>query len=333
MHSILIVRFSSLGDIILAEPVVRALRRRFPDAGLSFLTKARYLPLLQMLDGISGTYGIAEDGRFADLVAQLRRDKVDLIIDLHRNLRSSRLKSKLKVRSLGARKEWWRRFASVRLKKLALRPSHAVERYLVALKPLAVKLRREAPRLSLPEQYSAWWQEERQARGIAAGYSVFAVGAAHATKMAPQTLWREIADKLGERGWAAPLIVGAPTEREKLSSFSQVLGLNDNRVITEADLCRAAALIAGARFLISNDSGLAHLGAGLRVPTLALFGPTHPVLGFEPLGETASYYTVNEYCSPCSLHGRRRCFREQRYCFTRMSAAAICDKIGRLIGA
>lgn len=331
MNRIIVVRFSSLGDIILSEPVVRALHGKFPDSQITYLTKVGFLPLLELFENLDKVYALKDDKQFPELIAELRRDGVDLVVDLHRNLRSSRLRSRLRVRSVTTRKEWWRRFCSVRFKKLGLKPSHAVERYFAALRKLGIAEAPHAPQLRLPDSYHHWWQKERASRGLTDPYYVIGAGAAHDTKMAPPELWVGVVHELKAHSSAKPLVVGSSGESDMLGTLVDRIGMSPARIVTQEDICNSAAVIAGADFVLSNDSGLSHLAAGLGRPTLALFGPTHPVLGFTPLGAQADFYTVNEYCSPCSLHGSKPCFRDQRYCFTRMEIGIIVEKIMSLV--
>ncbi|MCK4856705.1 MAG: glycosyltransferase family 9 protein [candidate division Zixibacteria bacterium] len=330
MRRILIVRFSSLGDIILTEPVIRALRLKYPQAAISYLTKSKFLSVLELMAGIDQTFGLTDDSEMSELIDRLRREEYDLLIDLHYNIRSQRVRSKLKAAIWSAKKEWWRRFCAVKLKRIAAKPSHAVERYLAAVPGLTAVP--SSPSLTLPQEYQDWWRRERSSRRIPGDYYIIGAGAAHDTKMAPRQLWRDLRNAVAAEWQLSPLLIGAPNERETLLTLADDLDMSDHHIVTEDHICHAAAAIAGARFVLSNDSGLAHLAAGLGLPTMVLFGPTHPVLGFAPLGTNADHYTVNEYCSPCSRHGKRKCYRSERYCFTRMDAAAILSKLKRLIG-
>jgi heptosyltransferase-2 len=330
MKNILIVRLSSLGDIILTEPVVRLLKER-TQAQVTYLAKQQYLPVLEMIPGIDHSVGLSTSANAAETSRQLRQEPFDEIFDLQRNGRSFAVRRRVPGHVYLARKEWWQRMAAVRCKRLHSQPRHAVERYLNVLRHHGVEPSLLAPRLILPEKYAEWWSEARVDQIDDADYYVIGAGAAHAAKQAPLELWREIDNSIRERYKLRPLLVGAPPEREVLIDLAEELGLPANSVVTESPIGRAGAVIAGARFVISNDSGLAHLAAGLGRPILALFGPTHPILGFEPLGKNADFYSVNEFCSPCSRHGKRPCFREERYCFTKMNATTVLTKLEPLI--
>lgn len=328
MNRLLIIRFSSLGDIILTEPIVCALRTAYPDGELHFLTKQRFHGVPILMRGIASVHKYDPEWR-GQLLAELKRLKFDAVIDLHNNVRSRLVCETLGLKSHRANKQWLRRMAAVKFKKLLSQPQHAVERFAAALKPLGIGLVSRSPSLFVPPMAEEWWSQERSKYPVGADYYVIAAGAAHATKMAPVELWQRLHAKLSERGFAGCIIVGSESEREVLERVSASTG--GTPVITERSIVNAAAIVKSAQFVLSNDSGLAHLAAGLGVPVLALFGPTHPILGFSPLGDYANSYTVDERCSPCSLHGSRECYREERFCFSRMDADTIVAKVEELI--
>ncbi len=328
MKRLLIIRFSSLGDIILTEPIVRALRATYPDAELHFLTKQHYSELLTLFEGIDRVHTYSPEWR-GRLLTDLKQLKLDAVIDLHNNVRSRLVCETLGVKSHRANKQWLRRMAAVKFKKMLSQPQHAVERFAAALKPLGIELSSRSPRLTVSQLAGEWWSQERSKHPVGTNYFVIAAGAAHATKMAPAELWQRLHARLSERGFVSCIIVGSESEREVLEMVAASTG--GAPVFTGTSIAKTAAIVKSAQFVISNDSGLAHLAAGLKVPVVALFGPTHPLLGFSPLGEYAGSYTVNERCSPCSLHGSRECYREERFCFSRMDADTIVAKVEELI--
>jgi heptosyltransferase-2 len=331
MRHVLVIRLSSLGDIILTEPVTRILKEEWSDAKIVYLTKSAFGPLVEMFPYVDKRLLLDDNTGMSGVRAALRHEKFDLVVDLHHNIRSWRIRRALRAQTVVVNKQWWRRFAAVRLRKWSQRPDHAVARYLNSIRPLGISTRLSPPSLQLPESYKSWWTEFREEVGLQNDYYLLAPGAAHATKAAPASHWLNLIQSLRDSFCADPVVVGSPEERQQLLKLSASCGIRESSVLTRQDIREAAAAVAAAGFVVSNDSGLAHLAAALDVPTLALFGPTHPVLGFSPLGRRADYYTVNEYCSPCSLHGKRPCYRDQRYCFSRMEATVILDKLRQLI--
>jgi len=329
MQRLLIIRFSSLGDIVLTEPIVRALRHAYPQAELHFLTKLQHQHLLTLIPGLDHVHTWQPESQDA-LIAELKSLRCDAVIDLHNNLRSHYVTRTLGVPVYRTRKEWFRRVAAVRLKSFGRTPAHAVDRYAAALAPLHLSLPDPpSPRLAVPFANEDWWARERVSRNLIEKYTVFAAGAAHPTKQAPVELWQRIHASLVLGHDRKLILLGAPSERTLLDTLAGALG--DAVVVAEPHICDAAAVLKSAEFVISNDSGIAHLAAALDTPTLSLFGPTHPILGFAPLGNFADHYSVNEYCSPCSLHGKRPCHRAERYCFNRMDDREISDKVNVIL--
>jgi ADP-heptose:LPS heptosyltransferase len=162
-------------------------------------------------------------------------------------------------------------------------------------------------------------------------YYVIAAGATHATKRAPESLWVDLDRSIRSHFGIPPILVGSPAEHDYLARLSECFDESPTGIVTEDDISRAAATIGSANFVVSNDSGLAHLASALGTPVVALFGPTHLILGFAPLGEHCDFYTIDEYCSPCSLHGDRKCHRSERFCFTKMQSDTIIAKLTTLI--
>jgi heptosyltransferase II len=327
---ILVIRFSSVGDIVLTEPVVRVLRERYPSATISYLTKTKFLPLLDMFEGISHTLGWTDDRDSAVMIERLRDGHFDLVVDLHASIRSARVRSALGTTSVRTKKEWFKRMASVKLHAIAGKPSHAVERYFAPLRELGIESAPQAPILHVPSEAGTWWQRQLTSSALPK-YYVIAAGAAHITKRAPESLWIGLDRSIRMRLGLSPLLLGAPSEREYLTNLAARLDEPSLGVVTEDDIRRAAAVIKSAAFVLSNDSGLSHIAAALGTPVVALFGPTHPVLGFSPMGVATVSYTIDEYCSPCSLHGDRRCHRSERFCFTKMRLDGIVDEISALL--
>jgi heptosyltransferase II len=329
-NRILVIRFSSVGDIVLTEPIVRALKATYRDTEISYLTKARFLPLLEMFANLDHEYGWVEDHDSAGLIDTLRQQRFDLVVDLHASIRSARIRSALVVKAVRAKKEWFKRIASVKLNAVAGTPSHALERYFAALEELGIDGKPERPSLQVPEGAKSWWDNKRAGLALVGNYYVIAAGAAHVTKRTPESLWVALDRSIRNRFGIAPILIGSPAEHDYLTRLSERFDEPPTDIVTEDNIGSAAAAIGSANFVISNDSGLAHLASAVDVPVVALFGPTHPILGFAPLGDHSDFYTVDEYCSPCSLHGDRRCHRSERFCFTKMQVDTIIAKLKTL---
>ncbi|HEX2896673.1 MAG TPA: HAD-IIIA family hydrolase, partial [candidate division Zixibacteria bacterium] len=101
--------------------------------------------------------------------------------------------------------------------------------------------------------------------------------------------------------------------------------------LIDCPIDRLADIIRNSNLCLANDSGIAHLASAVGTPVIAVFGPTHPALGFSPRGLLDKVIEVDEYCRPCSLHGDKPCFREQRFCFTRITAETVVAEASQII--
>ncbi len=335
MKRFLIIRLSHLGDIILTEPVVRSISETWPDAEIDFLTKSSYRDVVDLFSGIDKVLTLdipGNDSSILGLLSKLRAmslQRYDATIDLHGNLRSWLAKYQIRSRQVVTyHKNRFARSNAVR-RKLHAPAIHTVDLYLSALKKLNVPCVSRVPTIEL----SPSRQDKKSASSESSRYIVFAVGASHPTKHFPLDQWVELGMELWD-SLHAQIVVVEEEQWQYLNVFDELVDAGHAKIVTGLPIKSLANLIAGSLLTISNDSGIMHLSAALGVPTVGLFGPTHPVLGFSPLGGLSRAVSVDAECSPCSLHGESPCYREERFCFTRMRNDVIMRTIkGVLQGA
>ena len=148
-----------------------------------------------------------------------------------------------------------------------------------------------------------------------------AVGASHSPKKFPLDKYAQIAEMLNAKFGYNILVVDS--EEIDIKPFESLMKKNKLLTAVNLDLQTLAGIIWHSKLTVSNDSGIMHLSAALKNPTLGLFGPTHPVLDLSRGGEYSGGLTTDEPCSPCSLHGGRKCHKPEQYCFTNMSLEMI----------
>jgi heptosyltransferase-2 len=298
----LICRLSALGDIVLSIPVADALRERYPNAHIAFLARDPYGNILRAVPALDRV--IAWSGR-GELPLEAARERWDLVVDLSATGRSRRLLRGVRAgRILRARKETLRRFAFVHLRRLGgarLSISPAVDRMFTALAPLGITRGERVPRLSTGDAV-------RDPRRI-----LVAPGGGRAAKRWPVERFREIVRALAEKGYTI-LLLGSDKERALLEEAAQ--GAPSARVEIAAGLDPALLPehVARCAAALTNDSGLLHVAEACGVPVVALFGPTHPRLGFAPLRSSSIAVHTGIECSPCDLHGPERCPRSHHRC-------------------
>lgn len=294
---VLIVRFSSLGDVVLTTPLVRALRHHWPGTEIVYATDATYAPLLTSDPALNRVIGCPRHQSVRRLARELAAFRPTLGIDLHDNARSRAL------RTLVRPTEGWGVYRRQRLAEALaiwtgvdrLRPGRPVaHRYFSAVEGRGVHPSGLRPRLHPPREAQTRWASQLPPRSIA-----LAPGARHATKQWPATRWRRLADRLRAEGWT-PWGIGLANEAERLPAphVTPAYGIG---------LADTAALLGGVRLAVTHDSGLMHVAHAVGTPAVALFGPTVTWQGFAPTTPDVRVVERPLRCRPCTAFGSRYC--------------------------
>ncbi len=307
--SILLVRFSSIGDILLTTPLIRALRARHPGARIDALTKAAFAPLLADNPHLTTVLAPAEGESLAALAGRLRRAHYTHRLDLHGSLRSRLLRLLLPGRWHGYSKHKVARALLVRTRRNhypAATPP-VPERYFQAAEGLDVRPDGRPPEFFLAPAALAEADALLAGAGLdpAEGLVALAPGAAHATKRWPLEHWKALAATLRQQG--RPLVlVGGP---EDASGAAEVAASAPGAVVAAGrfGLQGTGAILARARALVSGDTGVMHMATGVGTPVVALFGPTVEAFGFFPYRGRARVLQRDLPCRPCSTMGGPVC--------------------------
>lgn len=319
---ILILRFSSLGDVVLASSLFDGVRVEFPTASLVFTTKESFAPLFAHDPRLSAVEALAPGpGGFRDLWRRLERFEPDAIVDAHASLRSLALVALLPpvpVRRIA--KDSWQRLAFVYLR---LR-SEALQRHqLDRLAALLEKGTPRPPRLHLhPPTIAA-----ATARLGNEAWIAVAPGARHATKQWDAARFAHTTRELCKRHGARALVVGSPAERELCAQVAMAIGAAALDLSGQLRLDELAAHLAACRLLLCNDSGLLHVAEAVGTPVLALFGPTSREFGFYPVLPQSRVVEHALPCRPCSRTGARACHMPERWCMTRSTADLVGSQL------
>jgi heptosyltransferase II len=344
---ILIIRLSSMGDIILTFPVIEALKNSFPSSEIFYLTKNKYKDLLKDHPQIDYLLELDSEGKhknvsgFVTLIKELNGFDFDLIIDLHANLRSFfvrrlvRGKAKLKYKKRGIQ-----RFLIVHCKFLKMKSKHTIDLYLDVLKRLKFKGSatgwmdswNRIPKYHLEDKNNVFAQQFLKEKGWKDEMLIgMAPGARWKTKIWDKEKFAETGKILSEQFSAKILLCGDESDRERIGWIGNFIRKDKSINALNLPLNHLAGVIHRCTVFISNDSGLMHLASSLGIPTIAIFGPTHPKLGFAPLGLMDRVLMVGEKCSPCSLHGEKQCYQDKRYCMEKILPSDVVEIVERLL--
>ncbi|HEY6783781.1 MAG TPA: glycosyltransferase family 9 protein [Gemmatimonadales bacterium] len=303
MLSILLVRFSSIGDVILTTPLVRALRRRHPEAELTFVTKRAFVPLVSDNPNLTRVVALEPDEPVRHLARRLKPLAPTHGLDLHGSLRSRALRLLVPGKWAGYRKRKLARGWLIST-KLDWYGTHAPvpERYFEAARHLDVQPDGGPPEFTIGPQATARVGEWIRGEGLEGkSLAVLAPGAAHVTKRWPAGHWAALAGRLTSRGMT-PVIVGGAADRGLAARIDGVRSTAGTFSLQET-----GAFLARARVVVSGDTGVMHMATGVGTPVVALFGPTVGQFGFLPYRARATVLERSLDCRPCSAMGSSRC--------------------------
>jgi len=291
MNGALVVRFSSLGDIVLTGAVTGAL------APVTYVTLSRFETVASRLPGVERVVSLQPGESIGDLAARLERQ--DLQIDLHASPRSRALS-----RKVGGQ---WRRVARYDLRR----------RLRVAFKgaPAPPVVSRYAAAAGVPSAKAPWIELGARGQG-----TVLVPGAAHATKRWPASRWVELGRSLG----GAIHVLGGPDEIDLCTAIAAGIG-GEAVAVAEAGFAGALASLAQANRAVGSDSGLMHLAAACGLQCFTVFGPTTSADGFWE--GRCTPIELDLFCRPCSRFGGSWCPIGDHHC---MSALSLETALGAL---
>jgi heptosyltransferase-2 len=335
-----LIRFSTLGDVILTTPLVHNLRHDYPDARITVVTRRPYDELFHSDPNVDRV--VALGGRLdrdglpgIDAAAHaLSNERFDAVIDLQGNLKSRRLSWRLSTRRrIGVDKHRWARFKQVHLKRYARPLLPKVDRFNSALARVPADIRTRLPQIQLSTAARLWAVAESQRTRYPSIYTTVGAhpGARWPTKRWPEELLADCLRRVAEKERARVFLFGSQPERPLLERVAALIPHIPTVVYCGLPLQQVGALVEECDVFLANDSGLMHLAAALSVPTVSIFGPTHPALGFSPQGPRNRIYFGYAHCSPCSLHGQRPCYQKRRFCLERIEPAKVSETMSELL--
>ncbi len=332
--SILVIRYSALGDVVLATSILDPLRARFPEARIEWVTDPLYAPLLDGLPQLAAVHGLrrgggsgsGEEAGTLDLRSRLR-GRFDLAVDLQNKVRSAVLARAAAPRRLVFRR---RSFGRALLALLGSDPplarAHATRLYAEVLRPLGI----EGPgpmHVHLSSRAQALADEAL--RGARPPIVALAPGARWATKRWPAERFADVAAALVRRG-ASVALTGGPADRDAFAAFAAAARVPVAADLSSLPLDALAAALARVQLLVSCDSGPVHLASAVGTPALVLFGPTSVVRWGPPAPSRA--LTLGLPCSPCSNHGGDRCPEGHRRCLDDLTADRVIAEAMEMLG-
>lgn len=297
------------------------------DSGyqVDFLVKKNYSDVLEHNPYLNNIHLF--DGQLSEWIRKLQSENYVYIIDLHNNLRSNLLSIRLPFKTLRLKKDRVSDFLMVNFGFGKTAKKHIVNRFVNVVKPIVNEFELD----SIQTDY--YYKEDFDISVLPEDYIAISVATAFETKNIPL---QKLVDLINEVD-ANFVLLGAPKDIDKAeyitgrTSREKVISL-----VGECSLNQTAHVISASRFIISGDSGLMHMAAALKKPVVAIFGSTHPLLGYTPfygLKDIKHYLIQNNNisCRPCTRQGRNNCPKGHFKCMNDLSVDEIRLKVEQLL--
>lgn len=309
---ILVIRFSSIGDIVLTSPIVRCLKEQLDgEVEISYITKNQFRGVVESNPHVSKVYTIEKSTN--EVIDELKKVQFDYIVDLHKNLRSKRVIKSLKCLSFSFDKLNYQKWLLTTFKINKLPKIHIVDRYFEAVKVMGVTNDTKGLEYFIPTK------DEVNLSDIPLthqnGYIAFAIGAQHATKRFPTNKISSICKKINQ-----PIVLlGGKEDELTANKIEQEVGSAIYNACGKYNLNQSASLVKQANVLITHDTGLMHIGVALGIKIISVWGNTVPAFGMYPYypNNPEKYIIVennNLKCRPCSKLGYDQCPKKHFKC-------------------
>lgn len=323
LKKILIIRLSSIGDVLLATPLIRAIKKKNSEIQIDFVLKEEFFELVQNNPHLSNIYIYKKNKSEKKLLLNsLLSSNYELVIDLQNNLRSREITRPLKCKIVRFKKNGFSKFILVHLKinKLKEAPQIPV-RY---AKTAQIDLDTDGLDFFTAEAPDPHFNKSEKYIGLCPG-------AKHFTKRWPMEYYIELGKKLETAGYHVALFGGS----DEVSVCSEI-GKKLKQVL---DLCNTNILQVGADMkmceaIYTNDSGLMHLASALKVPVIAFFGSTTREFGFFPYkARSIELENLNLSCRPCTHIGRNSCPKIHFKCLSEIKPDIAFKSLNHLLAS
>ena len=326
MVKFLVVRFSSIGDVVLTTPVVRHLKQQVEDAEIHYLIKSEFAPLLDGNPYIDHIHSFSGD--LKSTIRELKESDIDFIIDLHHNTRSARIKFGLKRMDFSVNKLNRQKWLLVNFRLNRLPDLHIVDRNMDTIRTFITEKDDKGLDFFIPENDELDLTTLPEA--FQSGYIGMAIGAQHETKKLPLESLVDLSDRLNH----PVIILGGSSDR--ITGEAIVNALPEKQILNccgTYNIHQSASLVRQCNVLITHDTGLMHIGAAFKKKIVSIWGNTIPQFGMYPYGSDPAsviFEVTDLVCRPCSKIGYQRCPKKHFNCMLKQDLERIAQASNRL---
>lgn len=329
----LVIRFSSIGDIVLTTPVMRCLKTQISTAEVHFLTKKSFAGLMEANPYIDKVISLQDD--FNSTIEALKQEDYDYVIDLHHNLRTFRIKRSLKKQAFAFHKLNFKKWLLTAFKINKMPGVHIVDRYLATVNSFGVVNDGKGLDYFIPEGKGVDIGKDLPL-SHQAGYIGIVIGATYFTKRYPLENLKALCKKINH----PVVLLGG---KEDAAAGAEIAAMDQYKIYNACgkfSLHESADLVRNAKVVVSNDTGLMHIAAAFNKPIVSLWGNTVPEFGMYPYyGEkrSNSYAMSNTLevkglsCRPCSKIGYKKCPKGHFKCMVEITPDSVIGAISGLL--
>lgn len=300
---LLIIRFSSIGDIVLTTPVIRCIFQQVKEVEVHFLTKKRFASIIESNPYISKVYTI--ESRVSEVINDLKKEKYDHIIDLHKNLRSGLVLTNLLKPYTAFNKLNFEKWLMVKFKINRLPNVHIVDRYMQAASFLGISIDNKGLDFFIPESEEVSFDGPLSI--LKQGYIAVVIGGNHKTKILPAEIVTDIVLQLNH----PVAILGGKEDAERGSFIERNSNGKAINLCGTYSLMESASIVKQSLAVLTNDTGLMHIAAAFNKPIASVWGNTIPEFGMYPYVRTGTPVLIAQVndlkCRPCSKLGYPEC--------------------------
>jgi len=315
----LVIRFSSIGDIVLTTP-----KQQVENAEVHFVTKEKHACLAESNPYIDKVHLLGNS--LGATINELDAEKFDYIIDLHQNFRSNKIRRRLKVQTYSFNKLNWQKMLLVRFKINRLPDQHIVDRYLETVSIFDIK--DDGKGLDFFIREGDDFKRDELPDMFKNGYVAFVIAGTYFTKKLPPAKVSQICQNIPY----PVILLGGKNEYDE---GEQVLSQSKGNVLNYAgkiSLSQSASLVRDARVVLTNDTGLMHIAAAYKKKILSFWGNTIPEFGMVPYrpGESSEIMQIEDLkCRPCSKLGHQKCPKKHFKCMEELDINQAIEWINR----
>ena len=340
---ILVLRFSSVGDIVLSSPLLRVLRSKFPKCQIDYVTRTEYAELVRSNPNINYTYEFNTADGFNGLKTlkkRIREEQYDLLVDIHGSLRSRYIRTFMgSARVVTVDKREKERLALIKFKKDLYKDDIPVsKRYIEAVNPLGIEDDGKGLELHIPDE--VLFAVSGKVAGLKLNQFERVVGlcptARHLTKTWPKDRFIELGSRCARDRSAKVLLFGGNLDVEYCDDIAKSIAANcDDGCVSnlsgQFSLLETAAAMEYCDVIVTNDSGLMHVAEARQRNLVAVFGSTVRQFGFFPQNKNSAVIERKGlYCRPCSHIGRSSCPEKHFRCMNEIGVDEVFEHADRM---